>query len=67
MGEKHSDNSSILDNLSGGTGHKIYDPDTETSGEGYGSNRQEAVDKAREDLAANRIAKQVEEKTKKND
>lgn len=62
MGEKHFDKSSVLDNVSGITRHGIYDSDSNKVGEGVGSTREEAVQNAREDLAAQRIADRVEEK-----
>ena len=61
MGKQESDNTSLLDWASGQTGHKIYNPDTNTSGTGYGPDRETARDNAEKDLAAQEIAQRAQE------
>jgi hypothetical protein len=67
--EKLSDTTSIPDAAMGITEVTAYDPDSNTKGTGVAWNSKEAAERAHEDLEAQKIADQAEQKIedKKND
>ncbi len=67
MGKETFDKSSVLDNLSGVERVGIYDSDSEKSGEGAGSTKEEATERAATDLQAQEVAEKAQEYIDKDD
>jgi hypothetical protein len=60
--EKINDDTSIPDGVMGINEFTVYDPDSDTQGRGFGWSPEEAVEQARIDLEAQKVADQAEQK-----